>query len=211
MLGGLLKVEADVCGGVVDCCGELSAPPAREEKLKGAFEEAGDGCEGCAVVCEVEEKLNEGFGGDGVWKRDGAGVVMDAVCWPVVEAGVPHGDRLVTEFVGSDGPVCVGKDFKGALSSTAAGFVKENRLAGGLEACSVLVIVSGAVTGFTEPKGFEEGLKPSLFVCWPKTDVSEAVVAEVDASEVVGFTEGLPKLKPVDAEGWPKPEAGGFG
>jgi hypothetical protein len=51
-----------------------------EEKLKGLFEGAGGDCEGCTVACEVEEKLNEGFGGDGAWKRDGAGVAIVEVC-----------------------------------------------------------------------------------------------------------------------------------
>jgi hypothetical protein len=136
--------------------------------------------------------------------------VMDAACCPVVEAGVPQENGLLTEFEGPDVSACVGEGFDGALSSTAAGFAKENRLAGGLDDCSVLVTTSGVMGGFTAPKGFAEGLMPSLLGCWPKTDVKEDVAADVDPSEAVGLTEGFPKLKPVDAEGWPKPEAGGF-
>jgi hypothetical protein len=136
---------------------------------------------------------------------------MDAACCSVVEAGVPHENGLLTEFVGSDASACVGEGFHDDLSSTAAGFAKENKLAVGLDDSSVLVTTSGVMAGFTEPKGFAEGFIPSLLGCWPKTDVKEDVAAEVDASGIMGLTEGFPKLKPVDAEGWPKPEAGGFG
>lgn len=68
MLESLLKREGGVCGGSAGCCvgfGELPASLVMEKKLEGLFEVAEDDCEGCTVVSEVEEKLNEGFGCDG--------------------------------------------------------------------------------------------------------------------------------------------------
>ena len=83
-------------------------------------------------------------------------------------------------------------------------------MAGGLDDGSVLVTVSVSMGGFAKLKGLEEELMPSLLGCWPKVEVNVDVAAEADASGGVGLTEGFPKLKPVDVEGWPKPETEGF-
>lgn len=126
---------------------------------------------------------------------DGEG--LGIVCWLAVVAGVPHNDEPLAKFVGPGASTCVEKGFSEALSPLVAGFVKEKRLAGGLDGCSGLVMTSGVTTGFV----VAEVLLASLLGCWPKTELNGDAEKDVAGSGEVGLTEGFPKLKPVDAEG----------
>lgn len=64
---------------------------------------------------------------------------------------------------------------------------------------------------FGDANVFVKELTLSLLDGWANMEVAEGVAPNAVASEGVGLTDGFPKLKPVDTEGWPKPEVADFG
>jgi hypothetical protein len=177
-----------------------------KEAPKGLFE---GGTLGCATGCEVEGKLNEGFGCSwlvGIEKIEEAEAV-EVGCLTVEVVVVPNGEEALE---GPEDGKMVGFVSEGdeeEPSLVVPNFVGNKELADDLFECSTLVTVPGVVVGDAGVKGLASGLSVSLFSDCP---VGNGGAAKVGASERVWLTDGFPKLKPVDVEGWPKLEVIGL-